>query len=237
MTHKPQALAFKRSDVNFLLEDLKHLMLPGGVYVLDQEGKEDFAQWCDVHELLAWFGPRSHIEGDANFLQVIPYGVIRDPWSNILGYNRAAGAGEQRLAGRFSIGFGGHVEIKDWRPDLTLPNALALTLEREIAEEVELTWRTYGGVMELYHPEIAILDAPIAIVLDPTTDVGRCHLGVVYQIDIARSHWGDNANLVAESGEHDQIVAPRWLTPDEAMEEANPEDWTRLLLQHHFIFT
>lgn len=236
MAHKPQALAFKRSDVNFLLEDIRHLMLPGGVYVLDFEGKEAFAKWCDVNELLAWFGPRSYIEGDANFLQVIPYGVIRDPWCNILGYNRAASAGEQRLAGRFSIGFGGHVEIKDWRPDLTLPNALALTLEREIAEEVELTWCDRDA-QELYRPEVAILDAPIAIVLDPTTDVGRCHLGVVYQIDIARSYGWDTADLVSESNEPDQVVAPRWLTPDEAMEEANPEDWTRLLLQHHFIFT
>jgi len=236
MAHKPQALAFKRSDVNFLLEDIRHLMLPGGVYVLDFEGKEAFAKWCDVNELLAWFGPRSHIEGDANFLQVIPYGVIRDPWCNILGYNRAAGAGEQRLAGRFSIGFGGHVEIKDWRPDLTLPNALALTLEREIAEEVSLVWEADGG-RGTYHPDIAILDSPIAIVLDPTTEVGRCHLGVVYQIDTPRSHWGDNAILVAESNEPDQVVAPRWLTPDDAMEEARPEDWTRLLLQHHLIFT
>lgn len=60
----------------------------------------------------AWIAPRPYLEGDATFLQIIPYVVVRDG-SRVLSYRRGAASGETRLAGKDSIGLGGHVDVAD----------------------------------------------------------------------------------------------------------------------------
>lgn len=60
----------------------------------------------------AWIAPRPYLEEDASFLQIIPYVVVRDG-TRVLSYRRGAGSGETRLAGKDSIGLGGHVDVAD----------------------------------------------------------------------------------------------------------------------------
>jgi len=54
--------------------------------------------------------PRSTCETDPNYLQIIPYVIIKDRYGYIFSYRRGSGGGEERLLKKCSIGFGGHVE-------------------------------------------------------------------------------------------------------------------------------
>jgi predicted NUDIX family phosphoesterase len=72
---------------------------------------------------------RDLAETDPFFKQLIPYVVIQTPLGVLL-YQRTKKAGEQRLAGALSIGFGGHIEE---------PEDLFTGLHREVFSE-ELVW-------------------------------------------------------------------------------------------------
>lgn len=77
--------------------------------------------------------PRDAAEVDPNWKQLIPYVVINTP-DGILLYQRTKKAGEQRLHGSYSIGFGGHIDE---------PEDLLSGLHREVFNE-ELVWPETG---------------------------------------------------------------------------------------------
>lgn len=117
------------------------------------------------------FLPRSEVETDPTWRQLIPYCVLwRGP--EVLCYRRGPIGSEDRLHGRYSIGIGGHVEERDQAP--LKPMGWSLTIaqaaRREIAEETGIT-RT---------------DDFRFIGLVATDDeVGRFHLGCVYFVQVA----------------------------------------------------
>jgi predicted NUDIX family phosphoesterase len=103
------------------------------------------------------FAPRSAMEEDARFKQVIPYLVLRDLERTFLMWRTRAGV-DARLHERFSIGVGGHLNPGDMD--------LAGGLAREWAEELD------AGFV----PEFRLL----GLLNDDETDVGRVHVGVVF---------------------------------------------------------
>jgi len=114
-----------------------------------------------------WIGPRSELETDESFRQLIPY-VILVRESDVVCYRRAPSGTEQRLHGLLSIGIGGHVDLADIvvvDDQINLNRTLLVAAEREIAEEV-------GAVNVLERRWVGVL-------LDNDTPVGRVHLGVV----------------------------------------------------------
>jgi predicted NUDIX family phosphoesterase len=106
------------------------------------------------------FRPRAQVEVDPAFKQIIPYLVLRDGKDYFLMRRTRAGA-DPRLHDRWSIGIGGHLNPVD-------PSFQAGLL-REWAEEVEA-----GFVPELRF---------VGLLNDDETDVGRVHLGIVFQSD------------------------------------------------------
>jgi predicted NUDIX family phosphoesterase len=103
------------------------------------------------------FAPRSAMEEDPRFKQVIPYLVLRDLERTFLMWRTRAGV-DARLHERFSIGVGGHLNPGDMD--------LAGGLAREWAEELD------AGFV----PEFRLL----GLLNDDETDVGRVHVGVVF---------------------------------------------------------
>jgi predicted NUDIX family phosphoesterase len=103
------------------------------------------------------FAPRSAMEEDVRFKQVIPYLVLRDLERTFLMRRTRAGV-DARLHERFSIGVGGHLNPGDMD--------LAGGLAREWAEELD------AGFV----PEFRLL----GLLNDDETDVGRVHVGVVF---------------------------------------------------------
>lgn len=106
------------------------------------------------------FEPRSRMEHDPAFKQVIPYLVLRDGPRWFLMQRTRAG-GDVRLHDRWSIGVGGHVNPGD--------GDVLGGLRREWREELSAA----------FEPEFV----PVGLLNDDTTPVGEVHLGLVYLAD------------------------------------------------------
>ena len=114
------------------------------------------------------FIPRSEAETDETHLQLIPYVIVVKRHS-VLTYQRTKLSGEQRLIGKHSIGFGGHINSDD------------VTFQR-------------GLIREIFEEELkglnVVEDCPSfrGLILDDSSAVGRVHLGIVYVIAIGDDH-------------------------------------------------
>lgn len=219
---KPQALAIRADNLTAILKnfgelfpDLKAITqetVTGKAQIIEFQQQEAaaFMELLSVNQHLLYFAPREHIEGDENFRQLLPYVLVYGPnEGSVLGYNRPGkGEGESRLQGAFSIGFGGHVELKDWNPDLTLATILSFCADRELAEEL-------GENACQQVPRL-----PSGILIDNTNPVGRVHLGLVYQAKV-------KGEFNIDSTEVENLV---WLTQKEIPNVQNPENWTAMLL-------
>jgi len=106
------------------------------------------------------YEPRSAMEVDPSFKQIIPYLVLRDGERYFL-MRRTKAGGDARLHDRWSIGVGGHVDLGD--------EDLAGGLRREWHEEL----------VAHFEPTFT----PYALLNDDTTEVGAVHLGVVILAD------------------------------------------------------
>jgi len=113
------------------------------------------------------FMPRSKVEKDPSFKQLIPY-VIMSHNGKYLTYIRGTHAGESRLVAKRSIGIGGHINPIDW--DLPLFTNFYETylaaVRREVAEEVTV--------------EASHTDCIVALLNDESNEVGSVHLGIVH---------------------------------------------------------
>lgn len=119
---------------------------------------------------------RDRAETDLRYRHIIPYTVLRNEHGQILLYQRGSGAGEQRLAGSRSVGFGGHVDLHDIRYEDSVIN-LEATLEdaafRELREELAVHKNAITRVTER------------GIILDDSNEVGLVHVGQLLVADYA----------------------------------------------------
>jgi predicted NUDIX family phosphoesterase len=112
------------------------------------------------------YRPRSAMEADPTWKQVIPYPILRDGPRWFL-MRRTRAGGDERLHDRYSIGVGGHVNPVDGGLDGDLTQAL----EREWTEELDVDFVPVFRFLGLLN--------------DDTTPVGEVHLGLVYEGDAA----------------------------------------------------
>jgi len=112
------------------------------------------------------FRPRSEVEGQPEWQQVIPHLVVQDG-SRILTMRRLRAGSEPRLRGQVTLGVGGHINAGDGDP----PAAWLAGCLREWQEEVvcdrELSGRAVG------------------LLKDDAGAVGQVHLGVLVLVDAA----------------------------------------------------
>jgi predicted NUDIX family phosphoesterase len=106
------------------------------------------------------YEPRSAMETDPSFKQVIPYLVLRDDARYFL-MRRTCAGGDARLHDLYSIGVGGHLNPGD--------GGLGQGLLREWEEELDAA----------FVPEFRM----VGLLNDDTTDVGRVHIGAVFEAD------------------------------------------------------
>lgn len=123
---------------------------------------EGMAEVLDAVVTTGTFRPRTEVEDDPSFQQLIPYVVVTDGPLVYLMRRLRAGA-DTRLHDRFSIGVGGHVGEGD--------GGISGGLAREWSEELVADWT----------PDFV----PLGLLNDDTDAVGRVHLGVVYRVEAA----------------------------------------------------
>ena len=108
------------------------------------------------------YRPRSEMEEDPSFKQLIPYVVFQFE-NQLFQYTRGKSQGEQRLHAHRSIGVGGHISSDD--RNLFDPS-YEEAMHREVAEEV--------------HLEIGYEQQIVGLINDDETPVGQVHLGIVH---------------------------------------------------------
>ena len=121
---------------------------------------------------LIQFLPRSKVEEDPSWKQIIPYVVFRCRDSAFC-YTRGKTQGEARLHRLRSLGVGGHVSEEDAEGRKSL-DAYESAMRREIDEEVEI--KSPGRVHR------------VGLINDDSTPVGQVHLGVVHLFDLEHPH-------------------------------------------------
>jgi predicted NUDIX family phosphoesterase len=159
------------------------------------------------------FLPRSEVEHDPSYKQVVPYVVVRRG-VEVLMYRRSPAGGEERLRRQWSIGVGGHVEAQDISTAFPKNHRLALewAAHREVREET-------GIEIDLAGPGL-----PVGVVNDEETDVGRCHVGIVYEVDVGE----------AEVKYGPELHSAAFLLP-ERIEAGQLENWSRFVLEGHVL--
>lgn len=117
----------------------------------------------------ASYRPRSEMEQDPSFKQLIPYVIFQHLDAHgvhLFQYTRGKGQGEQRLHAKRSIGIGGHISSEDAGE----ASPYAEGMRRELAEEVVI--------------DTNYRDQCVGLINDDQTEVGRVHLGVVHLFDV-----------------------------------------------------
>lgn len=134
-----------------------------------------------------WFGPRCLIETDERYIQLVAYVLIAHG-NRFLCYKRGHASSEDRLRGKLSVGWGGHISLIDTRVthgSLDVMNTIKAGAAREVTEELappKVTARkkfallhsrknavdtVHCGVVEIWHvesPQVTIKDKSLSIV-------------------------------------------------------------------------
>lgn len=144
------------------------------------------------------FQPRSAMEQDPSFKQLIPYVILQ--WTDSSGtlhlfrYTRGSGQGEKRLHAKKSLGVGGHISSEDAAGG---DDWYRTGMLRELNEELIID-TTYD-------------ESHAGLIYDPSNPVGEVHLGVVHQFTLAGPKVRNRESELVDSGfaRLDEIRADR----------------------------
>lgn len=127
------------------------------------------------------FRPRSDVETDPSFKQLIPYVVLKCG-DKVFHYRRGSSGTEKRLQALRSVGIGGHISESDAAGGADVYRTGML---REVTEEVSI--------------ETAWTDAVLGFINDDRTPVGSVHLGVVHLFVLARPDAESREDALADA--------------------------------------
>lgn len=133
----------------------------------------DMQEYLHIVKMYQEFQPRSVMETDTTYKQIIPYLVFRHDGLYFL-MERQAKASEQRLKSKLTLGIGGHIRKEDMDGASIFDWA-----RREFHEEVN-----YAGQFKI---------KPLGILNDDSNAVGQVHIGFVFLLE------GDSAEISVKS--------------------------------------
>lgn len=127
------------------------------------------------------FRPRSQVETQPEFKQLIPYVVLRCG-GDLFHYRRGSSGTEARLRALRSVGIGGHIS----EDDATGDDPYRTGMLRELTEEVRIAgeWT----------------DTFLGFINDDRTPVGSVHLGVVHLVELTTRDVSSREAALAEAG-------------------------------------
>lgn len=208
MSDKERVLAASAKDVNALFS----IDSQSSNSVLARGKLSDWAgevEWATLE--------RPDCEKDEDWRQVIPY-IMVVSMGKVLTYRRSKLAGEQRLAGKRSLGFGGHITAgKDYLDSHLLNAAAAINgcqngFIRELEEELDL------GTHNVYSAEIGTIVSNV----DATA---RAHVGLFQAVKVSSAKIIDPA-----------YMEPKWMTVDELNESIEEfEPWSQIAIKSGWI--
>lgn len=163
----------------------------------------EYAPYAELIHKHKEFLPRSQMEMDPTYKQIIPYLVFKHQETYFL-MQRQAKATETRLQSKYSLGIGGHIRQEDMEgSDLTV------WARREFDEEV------------IFKGNYTI--EPLGILNDDSNEVGKVHIGFVFILH------GDSADIQVQS----ELKSGTLLTLEECKKFYDSmETWTQIIVDH-----
>lgn len=174
MSEVEEVLVFNES---LLYETLPGWAEKGGI-LAGRDAVEAIQTICRPENL--FFMERPYAENDPTFKQVIPYVIIMRG-NEVFRYQRTKKGGESRLHDRWSIGVGGHINPQDSVISadgdvLPAQTVYETAMWRELQEEVSV--EREGREREAFSLP------PVALLYDPSDEVGRVHFGIVHILQV-----------------------------------------------------
>jgi predicted NUDIX family phosphoesterase len=164
---------------------------------------------------MTFLSDRAHCETDESTLQLLPYLNIVSEDGRMFTYTRGGSGEEARLHGNFSVGLGGHVDIRPEGKE-TLLSLLKNEAAREGEEEAGLN-------MDMARIEFS------HFICDGSNPVGRVHLGLLCTYHLTNEE-ADALNMNAEAG---VVDSGRWETVDTLALDENfnrLENWSKAVV-------
>lgn len=162
----------------------------------------NFDSYLDLIQQKKEFLPRSAMEVDLSYKQIIPYIVFSHEGSYFL-MQRRDNATESRLKNKYSLGIGGHIREEDLKD-----NSIFAWAEREFHEEV-----SYNDPFTL---------KPLGILNDDATPVGQVHVGFVFLLE------GSTPNISVKS----ELKSGQLVTLQEGNHYFNTmETWSQIVYE------
>lgn len=148
--------------------------------------------------------PRSLMEQDSNYKQIIPYLIFKHADKYFL-MQRTSTSSEQRLKNKYTLGIGGHIR----QEDMINQDSIFDWAYREFHEEVA------------YNDQFSI--RTIGLLNDDTNPVGKVHLGIVLLLE------GTTPEIKIKS----ELKQGNLLTAQQCMAYYDSmESWSRLVIDY-----
>ena len=201
----------------------KALVFPNGVDILPNDVYiTDHAAVLNAKTTLE---DRSTCETDQSLLQIIPYITLYDKTTkDLFIYSRGKGSGEQRLAGKCSIGLGGHMELEN--ADMSLTEIIVTEAVRELEEEIGLE------PTEELHKVLRdkLVSGNVGMMYNSRTEVDRVHLAIAFFVAV------DAKDIMSKPHEADVITRGQWMSIADIgravkAETFEVEHWTRMVME------
>lgn len=212
-------------------------------------GKEDLDMLlalAEQHGVYRERGGEHDVEKDASVQQLIVYGFIQKADGSFMlyqrgkavDYDKAEGYHEARLAGKVSLGVGGHME----RTDLSLMDAFyrefdeetVVThpeLDEETGEVVHrpVNFRRTDGTTDVEQMQRYVTVEPVGVIKDERDDVGLVHVGIACRLT---PHDNVDIAIRAEGGENVRsfYVTTADYNAQVQSGEIEPEGWTGIVV-------
>jgi predicted NUDIX family phosphoesterase len=184
----------QQSQQNVQTQDELILVVPRAQIFADTDAwhglKEvDFEQYLQIITDKKEFLPRSAMEIDFNYKQIIPYLIFTHD-NNYFVMQRKSDASEVRLRNKITLGIGGHIREEDMNPSFGEATKNMKVME---ANDVPL----FSWAVREFHEEVNYAGdlkvKPLGILNDDSNDVGKVHIGFVLLLQ------GNNADISVKS--------------------------------------
>ena len=175
--------------------------------------------WLEPYELTIsdndiYIAPREVLERDKNFRQTIPYILIKNA-DTYLTYKRTKKNGEQRLSEKYSIGFGGHMNINDCHivnDHIQFEGSVSKNIIRELTEElVEFDSTSFT------------LPPLLGYICNSSNDTDKVHVGLIYILETTITEFTTSDEGLSELA---------FKTKDEIAQLPNLESWSQIVLSY-----
>ena len=163
---------------------------------------------------------RGDMEEDKNYLQPIPYTLIKQG-DKYFTYTRLEGGGESRLHGKSSVGAGGH--MGDVEHSWSFEHLLAVNNARELYEELE--FKDEKGIVLGFDDIYSVVKKSgiKGLLYSDKSSVDSVHLGILNIIEVP-SNYSINVN------EDEKDILKGDMKTVEEIKSLNLENWSKMTL-------